>query len=64
MGRNRELRRKIAAQEKVVEIHEDRIRQERAKSNPDEGVIRTWQREVAAARKKIDLLGRRLKREW
>lgn len=64
MGRNRELRRKIAAQEKVVEEHEEKIRQERLKPQPDEGVIRTWQREVAAARKKIESLPRRLKKEW
>jgi hypothetical protein len=64
MGRNRELRKKIAAQEKVVEVHEERIRQERMKAQPDEGVIRTWQREVAAARKQIDSLTRRLGREW
>ncbi len=63
MGRNKELRRKIAAQEKVIEHHLEKIRRERMKSNPDEGVIRTWQREIATARKKMDLLSRRLKRE-
>jgi hypothetical protein len=34
------------------------------KPQPDEGVIRTWQREIAAAGKKIDSYTRRLKREW
>jgi hypothetical protein len=34
------------------------------KAKPDEGVIRAWQREIAAARNKIDSLTRRLKREW
>jgi hypothetical protein len=64
MGRNRELRKKIASQDEVIRDHEEKIQQERARPQPDEGVIRTWQREIAAARKKIDSYTRRLKREW
>jgi uncharacterized protein HemX len=64
MGRNRELRKRIASQDEVVRDHEQKIRQERMKLQPDEGVVRTWQREIAAARKKVDSLTRRLKREW
>jgi hypothetical protein len=64
MGRNRELRKRIVSQDEVIRDHEQKIRQERMKPQPDEGVIRTWQREIAAARKKVDSLTRRLKREW
>jgi hypothetical protein len=64
MSRNRELRKKIASQDEVIRDHEEKIRQERMKPQPDEGVIRTWQREIAAAGKKIDSYTRRLKREW
>ena len=64
MGRNKELRKKIAALKEVAEKHEEKTRRERMKPEPDEGIIRTWQREVAAARNKIDTLTRRLKREW
>ena len=64
MGRNKELRKKIAARRKVAEKHEEKIRRERMKAEPDEGVIRAWQHEIAAARNKIDSLTRRLQREW
>jgi hypothetical protein len=64
VGTDKELRKKIAAQREVAEEHEEKIRRERMKSDPDEGAIRTWQREIAAATKKIDSYTRRLKREW
>jgi hypothetical protein len=64
MGRNTELRKKIAALRGVAEEHEEKVQRERMKAEPDEGVIRTWQREIVAARNKIDSLTRRLKREW
>jgi hypothetical protein len=64
MGGNKKLRKKIAARKAVAEAHEEKIRRERMKAEPDEGLIRTWQREVAAARNKIDSLTRRLKKEW
>jgi hypothetical protein len=64
MGRNTELRKKIAAQGEVAEEHEEKIRRERMKPMPNESYIRGWQREVSAARKNIERLVRRLKREW
>jgi hypothetical protein len=39
MGRNRELRKKIAAQQKVVEAHEEKIRQELMKPIPNESYV-------------------------
>lgn len=64
MGRNRELRRKIAALEEVVRAHEEKIRNERMKPMPNESYILGWKREISTAREKIDRLIRRLKREW
>jgi hypothetical protein len=64
MGRNRELRKKIAALEEVVGAHEDKIRNERMKPTPNETYILAWKREISTARGKIERLTRRLKREW
>jgi hypothetical protein len=64
MGRNKELRKKIAALREVAEEHEEKIRRERMKPMPNESYIRGWMREINAARKKIEGLVRRLKREW
>jgi hypothetical protein len=64
MGRNNELRKKIAAQREVAEEHEEKIRRERMKPMPNESYIRGWQREVNTAPKNIEHLVRRLKREW
>jgi hypothetical protein len=41
MGRNKKLRKKIAAPKDVAEDHEVRARREAMKAVPDEGVIRT-----------------------
>lgn len=64
MGRNRDLRRKIAGREKVIEEHEEKIRRERMKSAPDELLIHHWQREIDARKNEIARLHRRLKRTW
>jgi hypothetical protein len=64
MGRNKELRKKIAAQREVAEEHEEKILRERMKRMPNESYIRGWQREINTAREKIERLVRRLKREW
>jgi hypothetical protein len=63
MGRNRELRKKIAAQQKVVEAHEEKIRQELMKPIPNESYVLGWRREISAATEKINRMIRRLKRE-
>lgn len=64
MGRNQDLRRRIAGLERVIEAHELKIRQERMKPNPDEGVMAGWKAEMEGHRKVIQKLIRRLKREW
>ena len=64
MGRNQDMRRKIAGRQKVVEEHEEKIRRERMKSAPDEALINHWQREIDGRRNEIARLHRRLKRLW
>jgi hypothetical protein len=64
MGRNKELRKKSAAQREVAEEHEQKIRRERLKPMPNESYIRGWTREIKTARDNIERLVRRLKREW
>jgi len=64
MGRNKELRKKITAQKKVVEVHDEKIRREQMKPIPNESYVRGWKREIDTARKNIERLIRRLKRDW
>ncbi|MGD0007786.1 MAG: hypothetical protein ABSE93_04465 [Terriglobia bacterium] len=64
MGRNKELRKRIAAQREVIEDHEEKIRREWMKAMPNESYIRGWSREISTATEKIEDLVRRLKREW
>jgi hypothetical protein len=39
MGRNQDIRRKIAGRERVIKEHEEKIRRERARSEPDQFLI-------------------------
>jgi hypothetical protein len=64
MGRNKDLRKWIAAQQRVVAKHEAKIRQEKAKPVPEESVINFWSHEIKVANDRITLLTRRLKRDW
>ena len=64
MGRNKELRKKIAALRQVAEQHDEKIRLEQTKPTPNEFYIRGWKREINTAAKTIDQLVRRLRREW
>lgn len=64
MGRNKDLRLRIAGQLKVIENHEDKIREERTNRHPDEDAIESWQREIQTAKNRIKKLTRRLKRQW
>jgi hypothetical protein len=64
MGRNKDLRKKIAGHRRVIELHEEKIRQQRSKEHPDEDLVAGWLDEIAKHKKAIEHLGRRLKREW
>jgi hypothetical protein len=64
LGRNKELRKKIAGLERSIRIHEHKLDQERAKPFPDETDIEHWQDEIEGFRKRKERLTRRLLREW
>jgi len=64
MGRNQDLRRKIAGCGRVIEDHGDKIRRELIKPCPSDTLIAGWRREIETQEKRAALLTRRLKREW
>jgi peptidoglycan hydrolase CwlO-like protein len=64
MGRNKNLRKKIAGHQRVIDDHEEKIQLEWTKANPDESQIAQWQREIEAAKKSIVRATRRIRREW
>ena len=59
MGNNR-LKKKIESLKKQIRQHENKIRKERAKNFPDEGMIRHWEVEIASFRTAIEKIMRRL----
>ncbi len=64
MGRNKDLRKRIAGLEDIIVAHEVKIRAELAKANPDETLIASWEREIATWKATVARLTRRLKRNW
>jgi hypothetical protein len=64
MGRNKDLRKKIAGRRQMIENHEAKIRAELARPNPDEALIAHWRSEIGAVQAKISDLTRRLERNW
>ncbi len=64
MGRNQDLRRRIAGSQRMIEEHENKIRRERMKAQPNQDLIAHWQHEIEVRKHHIARLTRRLKREW
>jgi len=64
MGRNKDLRTRIAGYERVIAKHEQKIRVELAEENPNELRIAAWQREIRVWKEMIGRLSRRLNRDW
>ena len=64
MGRNKELRKKIAGLDRSIQIHQQKVDEERAKPVSDETDIEHWQSEIETFRKRKERLTRRLLREW
>jgi hypothetical protein len=64
MGRNKDLRRKIAGRRRVIERHEEKIRAELSKPRPDESLIEHWRSEIQAVKERIADLRRRLESNW
>jgi hypothetical protein len=63
MGRNKQLRKRIAGQLRVIAPHQEKIEQELLKPAPDMGFIRKWEREIDIARRKVRKLEERLGRK-
>jgi len=64
MGRNKELRKKIAGCQRVIDSHEEKIHTESLTPQPDVEMIGGWRREIEVQKAKITRLIRRLKRDW
>ncbi len=59
MGKRRYRRKKESLEARIRE-HRDKIRVERRKAAPDEGLIRHWEREIAAFQTGIQRAQKRL----
>jgi len=64
LGRNKDIRKRIAGYYEAIAAHEAKIKSELAKDEPNEGRIAYWQREVAGLNATVARLKRRLKRDW
>jgi hypothetical protein len=64
MGRNKDLRKKIAGRQRMIEGHEEKIRRELSRPHTDESLIAHWRSEIEAVREKVTELTRRMERNW
>lgn len=64
MGRNRELRKKMAARECRIREHFDKMDAERAKLDPDWGLVEHWKSEIETWQEEVKRLRRRLEKDW
>jgi hypothetical protein len=64
VGRNKKLREKLAARERNIEAHKEKIAIEGAKPIPNEDLIAHWRAEIAEWEKQRARLLRRLRRDW
>jgi hypothetical protein len=62
MGRNKQLRKRIAGQRRVIARHEEKIEVELRQPNPDRGYITKWQREIDIAQKNVGKLREQLEK--
>lgn len=57
---NKRLKKKIEGLRKQVNQHEEKIKRERLKTSPDEGMIKHWKVEIASFKKGIEKIIKRL----
>jgi hypothetical protein len=62
MGKNKQLRKRMAGQLRVISTHEKKIESEARKPLPDMGYIRKWKREIDAARNNMRKLAEQLEK--
>ena len=63
MGRNKDLRTRISGLRANIDLHEQKIRQEQRKPQPNEARIRHWQHEIKTNLGRLATLERRLSRD-
>ena len=51
MGKNKQIRKRIAGQQRVIRQHEDKIAHELEKDVPEILLIRKWERDIDKAQK-------------
>jgi hypothetical protein len=62
MGRDTQLRKRIAGQLRVIATHNKKIEAELRRPTPDSGYIRKWDREIDVARKNVRKLTEQLEK--
>jgi len=62
MGKNKQLRKRIAGQLRVIAIHEKKIEGELRRPTPDSGYLRKWHREIDTTRKNMRKLSEQLEK--
>ncbi len=62
MGKNKQFRKRIAGQLRVITAHQVKIEAELLKPTPESGCIRKWEREIDIARKTMRKLEEQLEK--
>jgi hypothetical protein len=62
MGRNKQLRKRIAGQLRVIARHQAKIDAELSRPTPDLGYITKWRHEIDIARKNMRKLSEQLEK--
>ena len=62
MGKNKQLRKRIAGQLRAIAAHQEKIEAELSQATPDSGYITKWQREIDIARKNVRKLSEQLEK--
>jgi hypothetical protein len=60
MGENKKLRKQISSFERVIREHEEKIKKEMQKFQPDERLINTWKRHIRKAQTNLKRKQKRL----
>ncbi len=60
LGWRKKLRKRIAALERVIAEHQQKLAEERAKTHPDQRLIAYWEKEIRARKGALERLKRRL----